>query len=332
MKAVVIPRFGGPDVLEMQDIPKPEAEDHHLLVRIQAAGINPVDSKIRSGKISPESDLPIVAGADAAGVIEAAGPMADERFRPGVAVFGCLGLGKTGGACAEYGLLDDRVAAVKPDELSFADAASLPIVAITAWESLYDRADIQEGQIVVIHAGAGGVGSLGIQLAALREAIVVTTASRPEHIEFCKRLGADHVINYKETDFVEAVLDLTGGRGAPVIVDNVGGDTFRRSMDALAPGGQLVTIVERGEVDAMPLFGLSATLHFEFMGAPAMRGHFPERQGRILERVGQMVAAGKLRATVSKTLPFDAFREAHEQIDSGHTMGKIVLEINRSES
>ena len=227
MKAIVFETPGSPSVLRLQDIPAPTIQtETEVLVRLRAAGINPIDTKLRSrGTFYPEK-TPHVLGCDGAGVVEAVGA-AVQSFQVGDEVFFCNGgLGGSIGTYAEFAVVDERFLALKPAALSFAEAAAAPLVLITAWESLYDRGRLQAGQKVLILAGAGGVGHVAVQLASLQGAEVCTTVSSEAKAEFVRQLGADSVILYKNTDVVDRVLTWTQGQGVDLAFDTVGGETF----------------------------------------------------------------------------------------------------------
>jgi NADPH2:quinone reductase len=232
------------------------------------------------------------------------------------------------GANAEFVCVDARVAARKPSSLDHTQAAALPLVTITAWEALFLRAGIREGETVLIHAGAGGVGHVAIQLAKLRGCRVLTTAGRPESLDLCARLGADIVINYRESNFVEIVKQETHGRGCPVVFDTVGGETFDRSLDCIAPDGRLITCVGTpSEKIPQKLFRLNVTLYFEFMGATGVYGIRPESQGKLLTEAAALVDQGKLKPHVSRVLTLEQLPEGHAAIEDGHVTGKIVARL-----
>src|SRR5439155_9817459 len=228
------------------------------------------------------------------------------------------------GVNAEYVCLDARTAALKPRTLDHVQSAALPLVTLTVWEGLLLRARVESGETVLIHAGGGGVGHVAIQLAKLQGCRVLTTASQPESLELCRQLGADVVINYREADFVERVKQETDGRGCPVVFDTVGGETFDRSLDCLAPDGRLITCVGTPS-DRIPqrLFRLNATLIFEFMGAPGVYGVRPESHGEILAAAAALVDQGKLKPHVSRVLAFDEIPEGHRLLEAGHVTGKL---------
>lgn len=325
MRAMTITAFGEPDVLHEQDMPKPQPGPHDLLIEVHAAGLNPVDTKIRRG-MHGEKPLPLIPGYDVSGVVVETGNAVD-NFNVGDAVYASPSLARHG-AHAEYVAVDSRLVAPKPAKLSHVEAAALPLVTLTAWEALHDRANIHTGETVLIHAGAGGVGHIGVQLAKLHGCRVITTASRPESIELCKHNGADVVINYKEESFVDWVNDHTDSKGLPVIFDTVGDPVFDQSLDCVALNGRLVTIVlnENPRV-VSALFRKNATLHMEFMGVPGMFGINREKHGEILRTAAELVDAGKLHPHVSKVIPLEALPDAHRDQEAGHVIGKQVVQI-----
>ncbi len=325
MRAVTIREIGGPEVLKLEELPVPVPGKHQLLVAVHATSVNPVDSKIR-GRIGART-LPVVLGYDTSGVVTACGPDVT-GWNVGDDVFGCPNLFGPG-ANAEYVLLDARASARKPASVDHATAAALPLVALTAWEALHERARIQPGQTVLIHAGAGGVGHIAIQLAHLHGCRVLTTAGRPESIAFCRDVvRADEVIDYRRVEFDARVRELTGGRGADVVFDTVGGETFQRSIKSVAPGGQLVTILPSnpGEL-AGELLYRSITVHYEFMGTRVAYDVEPARQGAILTAIARLVDRGLLRVHVGNRLPLAEVAEGHRLIDTERTIGKIAIVV-----
>lgn len=324
MRAMVIEKHGGPDELRPAERPTPEPDENQLLLEVHATSVNPVDARIRRGGNVPRK-FPLILGFDVSGVVRSCGARV-RGFQPGDEVFGCPHLFRDG-ANAEYVLVDHRTVARKPASVDHATAAALPLVGLTAWQALHDRARIGPGQTVLIHAGAGGVGHVAVQLARLAGCRVVTTASRPESMAFCRDVvGADEVIDHGNTDFVARVLALSGGRGLPVVLDTVGGEVFRRSIDCVAPLGQLVTILpdtagDRGAV----LLNRSITIHHEFMGARQAHDVEPGHQGAILASLARLVDGGLLRPHVSGRLPLTEVAEGHRRIETGRTIGKLAI-------
>lgn len=329
MKAILMTATGGPEVLQLADIPVPELPGpSHLRVRLRAAGVNPVDTKLRKGGVPA---LPAILGCDGAAVVESVGT-AVTRFKPGDEVFFFHGgIGGEPGNYAEYTVLHEDYAAARPAVLSVNEAAALPLVWITAWESLLDRAQLKAGESVLIHAAAGGVGHVAVQLAKHLGARVAVTVSGPEKAAFARQLGADKVIDYQTEDFVAAALDWTGGAGVDVVFDTVGGTTFCRSFAAARVYGRVVTLLQTAceAGDLKVARNRNQSIHYELMLTPMQLGMHAARvrQREMLEAATELVAAGKLKVTVSRTLPLEQAVEAHRLIEEGHTSGKLVLEI-----
>ncbi|MFN2309188.1 MAG: zinc-dependent alcohol dehydrogenase family protein [Gammaproteobacteria bacterium] len=331
MKAVLMTAAGAPAVLEWRDVAEPQltAEDQ-VKVRVQGAGVNPIDTKLRArGLLFPDA-LPQILGCDGAGEVVACGA-AVRDLTPGDAVWFCHGgLGREAGNYAQYTVLPAAVARRKPGSLTAVQAAAGPLVLITAWEALFDRARLQAGQQVLIHAGAGGVGHVAIQLAVWAGARVCTSVRGPDKAAFVRELGAEQVIDYTQADFVEAVRAWTGGRGADVILDTVGGETFRRSLAAAAHYGDVVTLLDPGtDVDWKEARNRNLRIGFELMLTPMLRDDLPQARahhGEILDRCADLIDAGRLRLHIGATLPLSRAADAHAQIEAGHAQGKWVLD------
>ncbi|AUB79704.1 zinc-binding dehydrogenase [Candidatus Thiodictyon syntrophicum] len=332
MRAIEIQKTGGPAVLQLVERPRPELTGpDDILVRLMAAGVNPVDTKIRANGALLPAGFPLVPGCDGAGVVEAVG--ADvTRFKPGDEVWFCHGgLGGPVGNYAEYICLDNHLAQAKPHALGFAEAAAAPLVLLTAWEALSDRAGLAADQTVLIHAGAGGVGHVAIQLARLAGARVCTTVSGPEKADFAHALGAEYCINYREEDLVHAVMEWTGGRGVDVALDTVGPACFRQTIPAMAAYGNLVTILDPGpDLDLKEARVRNLRLSLELMLTPQLRD-LPRalaHQGEILRRCGKLIDSGELKIHVSQTFPLAAAAQAHQLLEAGHVTGKLALTID----
>ena len=332
MKAILMAAPGGPEVLRPGQLPIPELPSpSHLRVRLHAAGVNPVDTKLRQNGTYFPDRLPCVLGCDGAGVVESVG-RGVSRFRPGDEVyFFNGGIGGEQGCYAEYTVVHQDCAAAKPRHLSMVEAAALPLVLITAWEALFDRVQLKEGQTVLIHAAAGGVGHIAVQLACNAGARVAATVSSEEKAAWVRKLGAEKIVHYPSEDFIQAALDWTEGQGVDVVFDTVGGDTFCHSFAAAAVYGRIVTLLQTecapSQIKLARLRNQS--IHYELMLTPAYLGLHPERiaQTRILETCAAMLEAGTLNVKVSHTLPLDQAAEAHRLIGTGHATGKIVLTI-----
>ena len=330
MKAVLMTAAGSPEVLQLQDVPKPTVplENTQLLVRLVAAGVNPIDTKLRQrGTFYPEQ-MPAILGCDGAGIVEAVGAGV-ERFRVGDEVYFCYGgLGAHQGNYAEYTVVDERFVACKPASVSFAEAAAAPLVLITAWEALYERGRLAPGERVLIHAGAGGVGHVAIQLAKLKGASVCTTVSSQEKANFVKELGADEVIFYQETDFVQAALNWTGGEGVDLAFDTVGGETLHKTFPAVRVYGDIVTILEPTADTVWKAARLrNLRIGLELMLTPMLQGleESLKHHGEILEQCAIWMDEGKLKVQVSHRFPLAEAVRAHQVLESGGMIGKVVL-------
>src|SRR6516162_9457984 len=238
MKAVVIHEYGDPEVLKYEDVPRPEPKDDQLLIRVIAAGVNPVDAMIRSGMFDKEGNraFPMILGGDIAGVVEKVGSKVT-KFKPGDPVFAYVSLDNSGGY-AQYALVTEREVAAKPKSLTYVEAAAVPIAGMTAWQALVDTAKLSAGQTVLIHGGSGGVGSFAIQIAKARGAKVIATASTANQ-ELLKQLGADVAIDYTKQNFEDMAKDVD------VVLDSIGKDTLTRSYGVVKKGGIIVSLVAR---------------------------------------------------------------------------------------
>jgi NADPH2:quinone reductase len=332
MKAMVMTATGGPEVLQLQELPKPTIrQPDQVLVRIKAAGINPVDTKLRARGTFYPGRSPTILGCDGAGIVEAVG-IEVKNLKEGDEVSFCLGgIGGPEGNYAEYALVNYRFVAKKPKLLSFAEAAAAPLALITAWESLHDRARIQPEHTVLIHGGAGGVGHVAIQLAKHAGARVCTTVSSEEKAEFVRSLGADHIINYCETDFVESLLEWTEGRGVAVVFDTVGGEVFEKSCAAVAIYGDLVTLLQPS---ANMNWEIARTRNLRFsleLMLTPMRLNLTtalEHQANILRCCAELFNSERLRIHLQQTFPLEETAAAHRLLERGGIMGKLALEIN----
>ncbi len=331
MKAILMTAAGGADVLQLADIGMPELPSpNHMRVKLAAAGINPLDTKLRKSPFFPDN-LPCVLGCDGAGIVETVGD-AVHRFEPGDEVyFFNGGLGKEPGNYAEYTVVHQDFAAFTPRHATLEEAAALPLALITAWESLLDRGSLLEGQSVLIHGAAGGVGHLAVQIAKQAGATVLATVGTREKAAWVTSLGADRVFVYRDVDFATAVLDWTNGRGVDLVFDTVGGDTFGRSFACTKVYGRVVSLLQwtcnPEEMKTARTRNL-ALIH-ELMLTPTLMDMHEQRvhQRRILEEGSRLIEADKLKIKVSHVLPLEQAAQAHTMIEEGHTVGKIVLKI-----
>ncbi|MEW6563551.1 MAG: zinc-dependent alcohol dehydrogenase family protein [Pseudomonadota bacterium] len=330
MKAIQMTAAGAAEVLQLREIAVPELPSpRHVRVRLHAAGVNPVDTKIRAKPAYYPDKLPAVLGCDGAGVVESVGSEAS-RFKVGDAVYFCNGgLGDAQGNYAEYTVVHEDHCAAKPECLSFEEAAALPLVLITAWEALIERAQLLSHQTVLIHAGAGGVGHIAIQLARRLGAGIATTVSDDAKTGFVRALGAERIIRYRESDFVQSTLDWTNQRGADVVFDTVGGETFLRSLHAARVYGKVVSLLSTplGAADVQTARLRNLTLGYDLMLTPQLHDLHNERlrQRVILEEGARLAAAGQLKPHISHVLPLEQAAEAHRLIERGGVTGKIVL-------
>lgn len=328
MKAAIMTATGDPEVLQLQDVAEPEiTRPGQIKVRLRAAGINPVDTKVRGRGLFHDSQPPAIIGCDGAGEVVAVGE-AVQRFQPGDCVWFCHGgLGREPGNYAQYAVLEETEAEFRPATADWPEAAAAPLVLLTAWEALYDRGRLAEGQTVLVHAGAGGVGHVAIQLAKLRGATVITTVGDADKATFVRALGADHVIDYRREDLLERIDDITDGRGADLVLDTVGPAVFRQSIPATAHYGTLVTLLDPGQVDLGEARIRNLSIAFTLMLTPMLRDlpEAREHQGEILRLCGEWMDEGRLRVHVSRTFPLAEAAAAHRLIGEGHVTGKLVL-------
>lgn len=330
MKAVVMKHAGGVESLQIADIAEPLIQhERQIKVKLAYAGVNPIDTKLRRNGVFYPDAYPAVLGCDGAGVVVETGS-AVARFKPGDEVWFCHGgLGGDQGNYAEYNVLDERFAALKPKLIGLEEAAASPLVLITAWGALYDRGCLAAGQTVLIHAGAGGVGHVAIQLAKRIGAKVIATVSSSEKESFVRSLGADEVINYHAVDFVAAANELTEGQGCDLVFDTVGPEVFAKSISCTAHFGRIVTLLDIAGIDLKEARMRNLNIGFELMLTPMLRDLHTARNHQIdiLERCGQWMDQQKLKTHVTQILPLESAAVAHSAIEEGHVTGKIVLKI-----
>ena len=331
MKAILMTAVGGSYVLIEENIAEPNlTHPTEIKIRLHAAGINPVDTKIRKGGLFyPNAALPAVLGCDGAGEIVEIGT-AVKNFKIGDSVWFCHGgLGREQGNYAEYTVIDQRWVSLMPKTVNFQTAAAAALVLITAWGALFERGDLQAGQTVLIHAGAGGVGHVAIQLAKIAGARVITTVSSLEKAAFVTALGADEVVFYNQTDVVTAVKEFTAGHGADLVFDTVGAEVFKTSIPCTAHFGRLVTLLDASNLDLSEARMRNLLIGFELMLTPMLRDLNLARDKHValLKQCATYIDAEKLKIHVSDVLPLSQARKAHDLIETGHTIGKLVLSI-----
>ncbi|GHI03982.1 NADPH:quinone reductase [Streptomyces cellostaticus] len=307
MRAVTQKTFGGPEVLEITEVERPRPLSGEVLIRVHASAVNPVDAAVRSGAFPLLGEPPFGVGWDVSGVVEEAGPGA--RFAVGDEVYGMPFFPRAATGYAEYVAAPSRQVARKPATLDHVHAAALPLAALTAWQGLVDAADIKEGDRVLIHRAAGGVGHLAVQIAKAHGAHVIALASHARH-EFVTGMGADEVIDYRTTDFTEAVQNVD------VVFDSTAQGAL--SLRVLRPGGVLVSILEHGDAE------LAATVA---AAGRRFAGISVEPDYASLEAIAELVDAGRIRPHVEETFPLAEAGKAHELIESGRVQGKVVLTV-----
>lgn len=328
VKAIVTTELGGPEVLKPRDIDLPwPGGPRDVLVELRAAALNPADTFFR--QLGGYLDTgPFVLGHDGMGVVSAVGDAVTDIV-PGDRVCFCNGgIGGVPGTYAEAAVVPAWQLAKVPDKVDDLTAAALPLVAITGWEALYDRAHLSEAEKVLIHAGAGGTGHVAIQLAVLRGARVATTISSAEKAAFAEDLGAELAINYRETDFAAAARDWSGGLN--VALDNVGEEAMRATYGAMAPFGRVVTLMGIAPDDAdLTAYNMNLSILNVMMLTPMWLDLEPQlrAQAQIVRDALALLDAGRLRVRLGETFQFEDVADAHRYLESGQAMGKVTLQI-----
>ena len=308
MKAVRLHAYGGADVLAYEDAPRPTAGDGEVLIRVHAASVNPFDCAVRAGYMSAYLNytLPVILGVDVSGIVEEVGAGVT-TFKRGDSVYARGGVTRDG-AYAQYAVVPASDVATKPKSLDHIHSAAIPHATLTAWQALFGLANLTQGQTVLIHGAAGGVGHVAVQLAKWRGAKVIGTASR--NLDFVRGLGVDEAIDYSTTPFENAVSNVD------VVLDTVGGDTQQRSWQVLRPGGILVSTIQAPPEETAKAHGVRGA--FVFSTPPI---------GEVLTEVATLADTGKIKPEVSAVLPLQEVRKAHQMVEAGHTRGKIVLQV-----
>jgi NADPH:quinone reductase-like Zn-dependent oxidoreductase len=340
MKAVIIREHGAEDVLELAELPDPEIAENEVLVRVKACALNHLDLWVRGGLPGIEFPMPHILGSDISGVVERVGKLVKNSkegdevlLSPGLSCMHCEEcLRGRDNLCAKYSIIGYRShggyaeyikapsvnVLPKPANISFEEAASIPLVFITAWHMLVDRVGLRAGETVLVHAAGSGVGSAAIQIAGMLGARVIATAGSSEKLEKAKELGADEVINYTETDFLEEVKRLTSKRGVDVVFEHTGEATWSKSVRSLVRGGRLVTCGAtsgpKGDLDIRLLFSKQISILGSYMGSK-----------HELVEVMKFVKEGKLKAVVDRVLPLEKAADAHRALKERAQFGKVVL-------
>jgi NADPH:quinone reductase-like Zn-dependent oxidoreductase len=332
MRALVFKRYGKPDQVGFADTPRPVPKPNEILVEVHAAGLNPIDNMIPKGAFKPilRFQLPATLGSDLAGVVVAVGSRVS-RFKPGDAVFASIfDLGM--GSLAEFALVPEDAAALKPANLDFVQAASIPMVGLTSWQALKERARLKPAQKVFIPAGAGGIGTFAIQLAKHLGAKVGATTSKG-NVDFVRSLGADEVIDYKKQQF-EDVL-----RGYDAVLGTVRGDAIEKSLRILNPGSTVVSLIGPPDAAFARARGMNFFMAFVFgllsrnIIRHAKKGRveysflFVHPDGGQLAEIGELLKAGRIRPVIDKVFPFEQAKEALAYLEQGRAKGKVVVQM-----
>ena len=333
MKAFIVDRYGSSDGVRAGEMPDPEVRDDDVLVQIHAASVNPVDLKIRDGKLKRilPYRLPFILGNDLAGVVVRVGSEV-RRFKPGDAVYARPDTDRIG-AFAEFISIKEDAVANKPKALTMEEAASIPLVGLTAWQALIERANVKTGQKVLIHAGSGGVGTFAIQLAKHLGAIVATTTSTA-NLDWVKRLGADMVIDYRKDDFETILHDYDA------VLDTLGGEVLEKSLRVLKPGAKLISISGPPDSDFAQDIGSTWILRLAMrllsyrIRKRAKRHHvsyaflFMRPSGDQLREIGALIDSGIIRPVVDRVFPFESTKEALAYVEKGHAKGKVIVKVD----
>jgi len=332
MKAFIVDRYGGPDRVRSSEVPVPEIRDDDVLVEIHAAGVNPLDSKIRDGefKLILPYRLPLILGNEFSGVVVRVGSRV-RRFKLGDEVYARPDANRIG-TFAQFIAVSEEDLAIKPKNLTMEEAASIPLVGLTAWQAVVERAKLKKGQKVLIHAGSGGVGTFAIQLAKHVGATVATTTSTA-NIDFVKRLGADVVIDYKKDSFEEARRDCD------VVLNSLDAETLKKSLHVLKPGGKLISISGPPDPEFARQLGLNRILQFvmrllSFRIRRQAKRHqvdysflFMRASGDQLREIGSLIEAGGIRPVLDRVFPFESTKEAMAYVETGRAKGKVVVKV-----
>jgi len=315
MKAIRIHNYGGPEVLQYEDAPRPEPQAGEVLVRVHAAGVNPIDWKVREGHMKDfwPHKFPLILGWDVSGTVEEVGPgpAAAGRFKIGDEVYSIPDPTRNG-AYADYIVVRESELALKPNSLHHIRAAALPLAAVTAWQALFDAGQLVSGQRMLIHGGSGGVGHVAVQLAKWKGAYVFATASTKNQ-ELLRELGVDEPIDYTKQKFEDVARDVD------LVLDLIGGETQERSWSVLKKGGVLLSLVQPPSVEKAKALGVHAAF---------VAGH---PSGAQLAEIAKLIDSGELKPVIDRILPLSEVRRAHKLSQSGHTHGKIVLRVSNGD-
>ncbi|SFR41210.1 NADPH2:quinone reductase [Marinobacter gudaonensis] len=329
MKAMVIEQFGGPEVFVEREVETPEPAEGQVRIKVVASSVNPLETKIRSGLVKTGPAMPAILNGDVSGIVDKVGPGVT-GFAEGDEVFGCAGgVGQWQGALADYMVADVRLLTRRTPAITLPlnECAAVPLVFLTAWSALVDRAQLQPGEHALIHAGTGGVGHMAIQIAKYLGARVATTVSSEAKAEEARRLGADDIIFYKDESVEEYRQRLTDGKGFSLVFDTVGGKNLDRTIEAAGVNGRMCSINTRSSHDLTQMHAKSLTLHVIFRSISLLHGVGMDDQPRLLQAMQDLLEQGKVRPLIdSQRFRFTEIGAAHRHLESGQAMGKILLE------
>jgi NADPH:quinone reductase len=322
MHAIIVRTFGGPEVLQLGELPDPTPSANQVLVRVKAVGVNPFDTYMRTGNYATKPPLPYIPGADGAGIVESVGPGVDGVAAGDRVFFGGTAIHKAYGAYAELVLCEPQQLHRLPEHLSFAQGAGVGVPYVTAWRALHDRVRIQPGETLFIHGASGGVGLAATQIARAWGCTVIGTASTSEGQALVQAQGAQHVLNHRDANYLDALADLTGGRGPDVILENLANVNLDHDLTALAFGGRIVVVGNRGRIEIDPRKIMSKDAYITGM---ALWNTTPADWARAYAAIEAGLAAGYLSPLVGVELPLVDAPRAHELILQPGARGKIVL-------
>lgn len=328
MKAVVIHEFGNTSTLEETELPRPKPMENQVLIKVKATSVNPLDYKLRKGDMpNLITKFPATLHGDVSGVIEEIGPNVQE-YNIADEVYGCVGgIMELAGALAEYVVADVNFIAKKPKTLSFKEAASIPLVAETAWEAFVNKANIKCGDKVLVHGGTGGLGQFSIMLAKHFGAEVFTTVSTDDKAKIAESIGAAHTINYKKETVEEYVTKHTNGIGFNIVLDTVGGDNIEKCINAVAANGHVISVLGGGSHNLDNLFFKNANLHMVLQPLPLISGQNKESHKVALSEVAKIIDEENLKPLIDKSnFSIREVAKAHDYLEEGKAIGKVVLE------
>ena len=331
MKAYRVHEYGDTAKFVKDEVDKPIAKKGHVVVEVKASSLNPIDHKLLKSDLGINPGLPGILHMDVAGVITEVGEEVT-AFKVGDDIYGCAGglQGEAGliqGALADFMPVDSNLISLKPKSLSFAESAALPLVTITAWEGLFDRASIKKDDHILVHGGAGGVGHVAIQLARQHGARIATTVSSEDKAKVARELGAEDIVFYPKEKVKDYTQRLTKGKGFDVVFDTIGADNLDKSLEAAKVNGQVISIIGSNKHNLTPMHKKGLSLHLVFMLLPMLTGNGRAHHGFILNNVAKWIDEGAVKPLIhEERFSFDQANEAHALFATNKHVGKIILE------